>query len=91
MIGSNWGSGLEERDQLDVSFVSCLLDAGPVQMALARVLPPLDRSHLEVDFPRAPHPPNSHQLRGKFAAGDRSLFCFIALEYEDMQPRRSAP
>jgi hypothetical protein len=64
LIGSNWGSGLQERNQLDVSFVSCLLDAGLVQMVLARDLPPLDRSHLEVDFPRAPHQPNSHQLRG---------------------------
>jgi len=72
-------------------FVSCLLDAGPVPMALARVSPPPDRGHLEVDFPRAPHLPNSQQLRGQSAAGDRRLFCFIGLAYKDMQPRRSAP
>jgi len=35
-----------------------VVGTGPVQMALARVLPPLESSQLEVEFPRAPegHP-----------------------------------
>jgi hypothetical protein len=36
-----------------------ILDAGPVKMALARVLPPPELSQAEVEFPRAPDPPKS--------------------------------
>jgi len=54
-------SGAEERHQLDDLFCFSLLHffsswSGPVQMALAWVLPPLDHSQVEVEFPRAPDP-----------------------------------
>jgi hypothetical protein len=39
------------------------LDLGPVQMTSARVLPPLDLSQWEVEFPRAPEPPKGHPER----------------------------
>jgi hypothetical protein len=39
------------------------LDLGPVEMALARVLPPPDLSQWEVEFPRAPDPPKGHPER----------------------------
>jgi hypothetical protein len=51
---------VEERDQLGVlafflSFFSFVIGCGPVQMALAWVLPPLDHSQVEVEFPRTPY------------------------------------
>jgi len=36
-----------------------ILDAGPVKMALALVLPPPELSQAEVEFPHAPDPPKS--------------------------------
>jgi len=62
-----WDSGVEEKHQLDDLFCFSLLHffsywSGPVQMALARVLPPSDHSQVEVEFPRAPDPQNYREI-----------------------------
>jgi len=52
-----WDSGAEDKQQLDDLFCFSLLHffsywSGPVQMAVARVLPPSDHSQVEVEFSR---------------------------------------
>ena len=76
---------MEERDQFGVLsfFLSLflLIGCGPVQMALARVLPPSDHSQVEVEFPRAPYPQDDHGI----------CFLFVCpFLYAEMQRRRSA-
>jgi len=60
-------SRAEEKHQLDDLFCLSLLHffsywSGPVQMALARVLPPSDHSQVELEFPRAPDPQNHREI-----------------------------
>ena len=53
---------MEERDQFGVVSFFLLIGCGPVQMASARVLPLLDHSQVEVEFPRAPYPQDDHGI-----------------------------
>jgi hypothetical protein len=58
---------MEDGVTVDVPSFSSLyfftsLDLGPVQMASARVLPPPETSQVEVEFPRAPDPPNGYHM-----------------------------
>jgi len=82
------------------SILYYFLDPGPVQMASAQVLPPPDRSQVEVEFPRAPDPPKGYCTvpigSGTFEFvrvhtwHDCSMLPLLSL-VRLMQPRRSAP
>ena len=66
-----------DRTNWTTCFLSFLLDTGPVQMVLARVLPPSDHSELEVDFPGAPDPLKGRPTRHQSVVG---LVCFVNLD-----------
>jgi len=53
---------VEERDQFGVLSFFLLIGCGPVQMALAQVLPPSDHSQADVEFPHAPYPQDDHGI-----------------------------
>ena len=52
-----------------VSLFFSSLDLGPVQMASARVFTTFGVSQVEVDFPRAPDPPNGRPEAYRSVAG----------------------
>jgi hypothetical protein len=103
---------MEDSGTLDIPSVSSLLftsllcyffpslDLGPVQMASAQVLPPPETGQVEVQFPRAPDPPNGYHT---VLIGCRTsvfihlpmltsyFIVFFLLLYSFMQPRWSAP
>ena len=76
MVGGIWVRKSRYGDGITLD-VSCffsslllfLLDFGPVQMASARVFTTYGVSQVEVDFPRALHPPNGRPEAYRSVAG----------------------